>query len=192
MLFQFGNVGVFQTLVDWGFVDAILPFILIFVLIFAILQKVALFKHGEGPDRRINGILALVISAMVVVPHIVRMYPPEADPINMINQFLPQTGVLLLAVLCVMLLLGLAGAGIPSWLTAVVGLIAAGFLVVMILMAVMPGFFPSVGFLSDPATQALLIVLLTMGLIGWFIIREPEQRQTGQPSWLDEWFFKPR
>lgn len=192
MLFQYygsTGTGVFQTLIDWGLVDAILPFALIFVLVFAILQKIQLF--GE---RRINGVLSFVISAMIVIPHLMGYYPPASDPINMINNFLPQTAVLLLAVLCVLLLLGLAGAQYPTWTTGAVGLFAAGLLVFVILTSIMPGFFgtQTFGFLQDPALQALLIMLLVMGLIGYFVIREPQAPGAAKESFMDEWLFKKR
>jgi len=166
-----------QALIDWGFVDAFLPFMLIFVLIFATLQKIALFGEGEGaerkPDRQINGVLAFVIAAMVVVPHIAGLYPPNSDPIIIINTFLPSTAVILIAVLCVILLLGLAGTEIPNVLLWSIALVAAGFLIFMILVAMIPGFLPTFDFLRDPAIQALIIILLVMGLIGYFVVREP-------------------
>jgi len=36
--------GTFQSLQQYGFMDLVLPFLLLFVLFFAILQKVKLFK----------------------------------------------------------------------------------------------------------------------------------------------------
>ncbi len=181
--------GVFQTLVDWGLVDAILPFILIFVLLFAILQKIKIFGEGAGDtrtgDRKLNGLLALVIAAMVVVPHVAQLYPPEQDPINIINQFLPTTAVILIAILAVILLLGLAGAAIPSTLQWAIALVALGFLVVMILMAVIPGFFPTFYWLQNPTVQAVVIVLLLMGLVGWFVVREPGGDDF--KTWIDKW-----
>ncbi|MEM3154042.1 MAG: hypothetical protein QW165_00545 [Candidatus Woesearchaeota archaeon] len=193
MLFQYyptytSGTGrsVFQTLADWGFVDAILPFILIFVLVFAILQKIGMFKDDKGkPDRKINGLLALVIAALVVVPHVVQLYPPDQDPINIINQFLPSTAVILVAILAVILLLGLAGAEIPSVLQWLIALFALGFLIVMILMAVIPGFFPTFYWLQDPAIQALLIILLVMALVAWFVIREPGEGDF--KGWIKDW-----
>ncbi len=190
MLFQFypyAGRGLWQTLVDWGFIDALLPFILIFVLLFAILQKIGLFKDDKGqPDRRINGVLALIISAMVVAPHVVGLYPPQADPIIMINLFLPNAVMLLVAILCVILLLGLAGGAIPSLLLWAIALVALGLLLITVLIAVVPGFFPTFGFLSNPSTQALIIILVTMGLIGYFVMREPESAP-GFGDWVKKW-----
>ena len=137
MMFQvYGSSNFFQTLRDWGFVDAFLPFALLFVLFFAVLIKINIFE-----ERKINGLLAFLLSAMIVVPHVLGIYPPEVNPILLIMQFLPHTGVLLLAVLCVLLLLGLAGGEYPSWMTGLVGLVAAGILAFVILSSILPGFF---------------------------------------------------
>ena len=200
MLFQFAPYpsgggsalqGLFQSLVDWGFVDAFLPFLLLFVLLFGILQKVEIFKEGDKPNRRINGILSFIIAAMVVVPHIIGAYPPGSDPIDIINQFLPSTAVVLLAILCVILLLGLAGGEIPSLLLWAIALVALGFLIVMMLMAMIPGFLPTFDFLRDPSIQALIIILLVMGLVGFFVIREEPTEGKGFGDWLKRWMGPP-
>jgi hypothetical protein len=194
MLFQIGTYGgsnVFQYLYDWGLIDALLPFLLIFVLVFAVLQRVALFKNAQSqPDRRINGVLALIIGAMVVVPHIIGLYPETSDPIFIINSFLPHTAVLLIAILCVVLLLGMAGGTIPNLLLWAIALFAVGLLVFVILMAMIPGYWPTFDFLRDPAIQALLIILLVLGLVGYFVIREPGGEQ-GFANWLNVWVGPP-
>src|SRR3989344_7219133 len=87
---------------SWGVVDALLPFLLLFTLVFAILQKVQLFKNDEGtkPDKKLHGLIAFAIGAIIVLPHITGTYPdPRTDPINIINTFLPATAVLLLVIL---------------------------------------------------------------------------------------------
>ena len=196
MLFQYygGYSGAFQslmqTLIDWGFVDALLPFLLIFVLIFAILQRIGIFQEEGKPNRRINGVLAFVIAAMVVIPHVAGLYPLYSDPVVIINQFLPSTAVILLAVLCVILLLGLAGGQIPNAFLWVIALVALGFLIVMILMAIIPGYLPVFDFLRDPAIQALIIILLVMGLIGFFVIREPNTSGETFNDWIKKWMGK--
>jgi len=188
MLFQYpyygggGQLqGVFQILQSWGFVDAMLPFLLIFALVYAILQKTAIFHKPivtagtpAKPDNRINGILAFVIASLVVVPHITHTYPPEMDPIVIMSNFLPGFAVLLLTILLVMMLLGFAGGSIPSatiWVVTTAALVILG---IVIVRAAFPAFAPYwlQGLLGDPNTQALIIILLIFGLIVWFVTRE--------------------
>jgi hypothetical protein len=57
-------------------------------------------------------------------------------------------------------------------------------------MAVIPGFFPTFYWLSDPSIQALVIILLIMGLVGWFVIREPGTGG-GMKDFIDKWMKTP-
>jgi hypothetical protein len=192
--------------------------LLIFTLVFAVLQRMPLFqkpktkavenpqthaityeieRHQSGPlqgkpvmvgDRRINSVIALAISLMVVIPHIIGWYPPGQDPIDLISGFLPATAVVLVAIFAVILLLGLAGGAIPNALVLTIALVAGGFLLVIFGMNMFPAWIPAWGFLRDPAIQALIVVLLTMGLVGWWIIRpEPTPRAPGEEGWFKRW-----
>lgn len=195
MLFQVaaGSQQLFRTLQAWGFVDALLPFLLLFVLVFAVLQKIGLFKERGEPDRKINGIIAFVLAALVVVPHITRTYPPGADPVVMILQILPSSAILLLAILLVVLMVGFVG-GSTSLPTAVISLVLWAALIILgvvVAGAAFPGFTENVLRL-DPSTQALIITLLVMGLVIWFVARSPEREKKSFGEQLKEaaekWF----
>jgi len=204
--------GAFQYLQDFGFMDFILPFLLIFALLWGILQRVMLFRKnklkadgtpetktvGTGADaktvpvyesdRKLNAVVAMVIALGVTIPHAAGVYPPDLDPINLINKFLPQAAILVAAILVISLLFGISGAEVPNAMYRVIGMIAAAILCFVILMAVFPNTFPAFGWLRDPAVQAGIIVLLVMGLVGWFVMRE----SGGEPvhktvkSWMEE------
>jgi len=164
--------GVFSYLKDLGFMDFFLPFALFFALFFAILVKMKIFKKKgkDEADRTINGVLALVLSAIITFPHIVGLYPPGKDPVTFIMMFLPQSSVLLVAVLAILLLYGLSSSRASSPLTLLAGLVAAVLLVIVLLVNVFPEII-DIQFLKDPMIQALLIILGVMGLIGWFVMR---------------------
>jgi len=187
----------FDYLRDFGLIDFVLPFLLLFALFFAVLQRVKLFKtivtrnqqQVEIADRRINGILSLALSLMVTIPHAVGMYPRNFDPILLINQFIPHTIVMLMAVFVMLLLLGLAGAEMPSGVQLMAILVAVVVLALIFMMNVFPAFMPTFYFLRDPAVQALIIVLLTMGLVGYFVIR-PERGEE-LPKKLRRWMGHP-
>ncbi len=188
----------FTTLQGWGFQDFILPTILIFAIIFAILQKVAIFKikktvagaEVEIGDRKINGILALAIALLIVIPHTIGYYPPDVDPIRIINTFLPNTMILLVAIVLSMLLIGLvAKEKPPQPIHFIMGLIAVIALLAVIIKAAFPAFVPR--WTMDQNTQALIIVLLTMALVAWFVMSPPrEPTPAGQPPYkrLKGWF----
>ncbi len=223
MLFQFmqqypsggGQLSsLFQYLTDFGFQDFLLPALLFFTLIFAILQRTPLFqvqvmeKNAQGQlvgktktvgtgndartvdvmvgNKRINSMIAIVISLSVTMPHILGYYPPGQDPIDMISAFLPSTAIVLMAVFVVLLLLGLAGAGMPSMMQMFVAVAAVGVLVVLFLMNMFPYWLPTSTWLRDPAIQALIVVLLTMGLVGWWVIRPEggEKMEVAMKRWM--------
>ncbi|MEM3154043.1 MAG: hypothetical protein QW165_00550 [Candidatus Woesearchaeota archaeon] len=192
--------GVFQYLVDFGFLDLVLPFILIFTLIFAILQMTKVFKikkkvkiggqeqEVEVGDRKINSLIALAIAAMLVIPHAIGMYPPEMDPIALMSSFLPSTVVVLAAVFVVMLLLGFAGAAEKSALQLLIAAIGVGLLVFLFVLNMFPRTFPAFYWLADPTIQAVLFVFLIMGLIVYWVMK-PESAKP-LPKSLKEWMLE--
>jgi len=170
--------GVLAYFQSWGIVDGLLPFLLLFALVFAILQKIALFTTGPPPvagqrgkpDKKLHAIIALAIAALVVLPHITGTYPdPNSDPVNVINKFLPSAAILLLVILMVVLLTGLVA--FPNLPIRMVTFGATIILMLSMLFQAFPSFAPG-WLLNDPNLQAIVIVLLVFGLIIWFITRE--------------------
>ena len=199
----------FQYLQAFGFLDFLLPVLLIFTLIFGILQTTKIFKTprmepvkdaqgkitGYNPattdpkevaDRRTNSILAIVIALSVTIPHTVGLYPPNADPITIISSFLPHTAVVIMAVFVVIMLLGFTGASMPNMLQLAIATVGVFFLLIVFFMNMYPGFLPRFDFLRDPAVQAFIIVLLTIALVGYWVLR-PEKKGEG---FLKGWVHK--
>ncbi|MBS3125054.1 hypothetical protein J4211_02260 [Candidatus Woesearchaeota archaeon] len=171
---------------SWGVVDALLPFLLLFALVFAILQKVELFKNDQGtkPDKKMHGLIAFAIAALVVLPHITGgVYDARSDPINIINTFLPSAAILLMVILMVVLLTGIVH--FPNLPVRLVTIAAAILLMLTMVFQAFPAFAPS-WLIDDPNMQALVIVLLVFGLIIWFITREDTPPGAGTtPARLD-------
>ena len=184
--------AVFSTFQNWGFQDFFMPFLLLFGLIYAILQRIGLFhtkvKKGtaevEVADRKINAILGVVIALMIVIPHVTQWYPPDKDPINIINTFLPNSVIVLAALLLAFILVGLVSkreVGKPAMLgrfrffLGLIGLIAV---LLVIIKAIWPAFGPE-WLLMDPNTTAVVIVIGVTALIIWFVMREaPTQKES--------------
>jgi len=97
----FGNteLGVMlRDLENMGFYEVLLPFLLIFTILFAILQKIKLFGTNS---KNINIVVAVIIAFFVVrVPSIV----------GVMTQFLPKVSILVLVLLMFLLVLGIFGA----------------------------------------------------------------------------------
>jgi hypothetical protein len=209
MVFEYSTGGqqlrtIVQYLQSYGFIDFVLPALLIFALVFGVLQKVGLFKTPKlgkdgkptaemVADRRINGVLALIIGFAVAVPHMVNMYPAKYDPIVLINLLLPNAAVLLIAILAVVLLFGIVGTPgsdkFPA-LQLLIGMIAAGVLIVRFLMDIFPEFFPSsFSFLRDPAIQAVIIVIGVMAFVIYFAFKPAGTEKTHET--VRKWMGKP-
>ncbi len=104
----------------WGLIDVLLPFLLIFILLFAVLQK----THILGDEKRnLNTVLALVISLIVVVPHVTGNYPAGYDPVDIMLGALPAISIIVVAIVMLLLMIGLfahdkiyLGMTMPGWI----------------------------------------------------------------------------
>lgn len=192
MLFQVGGAGfqtAFQELQRWGFADAILPFLLFFALLFAVLQKVHLFGEKDGekwkPNRKLNGVAAFVIAMMIVVPHI--MNPTANDPVSIVNKILPASALIVFALVVILLLIGMTsfdkeGTPMKSPLVQLAGLGGVAVLIYIFLATVFPTQLGiGLGPLRDPKVQALVIVVAIFAVIVWFVVREPKEEK--KPWW---------
>lgn len=110
---------------SWGLRDVMLPFLLIFVIFFAILAKVRVFGEDK---KRYNVIVALVVALLFVIPHVMNRYPSNFDPVDIMNEALPNISIVIVAAIGAMLLIGVLGGQVttrPAYLTGGVIVIAA-------------------------------------------------------------------
>ena len=114
-----------QIINSWGLRDVMLPFLLIFVIFFAILAKVRVFGEGK---KKYNMIVALVIALLFVIPHVMNRYPADFDPVDIVNESLPNISLVIVAAIGAMLIIGVLGGQVvtrPAYLTGGVIVIAA-------------------------------------------------------------------
>ncbi|HII72662.1 TPA: hypothetical protein HA265_07945 [Candidatus Woesearchaeota archaeon] len=187
---------VIMQLESYGFMDVLLPFLLIFVVVFAILQKIKPFGEDAPRQKGYNIIIALVMALAVVIPHVMGYYPADADIVVIINKALPQVSIILVAVLMVILIVGLFG-GKPEWGSSLSGWVAfCAFLIVGFIFARAAGWFTYLPnwlyWLDNPDTQAMLLIIAVFAIVIWFITKEPTpEGKTGETlskfgkSWSD-------
>lgn len=164
------NVTDFFVYLDMlGIADSLLPFLLIFTIIFAVLEKVNIFSPGAGvKSTKFNFVIALAIALLVVIPHIMGRYPEGKDAVVIINNALPNVAVLAIALVLFLLLLGIFG-GKAGGLTGVAGIIAIA--AIIWIFGSSAGWFAELpAWLSDPAVQVLIVIILAFGFIVWFIV----------------------
>jgi len=177
MLFQAGGF-VFQDALRYlqyiGVWDVILPFALIFAIIFAVLDKTKIFEHNN-----INIVIALSISLLSIIPHVMGGYPPGLDVVLIINAFFPQIALALIAIVMVLIMTGLMIKDSDDFkFTETLGKWAAGISIALVLFFMYNSINPvntrygsTFNFLNDPQLQAFVISALVFGLIVWFIQR---------------------
>ncbi len=171
----------FQTLDRWGLTDVLLPFLLIFVVIFAILQKTKIL----GEDKKnLNVVIALVVSLMVVVPHVTGRLPPNADPVEIIKSALPQVSIVVVAILFLLIMIGIMGQDVvmlgitaPGWIT----FISLG--IIIFIFGGSAGWWDAGGFdqflqntFGDEAI-AIVIMLLVFGIIIAWVTSESKEKE---------------
>lgn len=181
----FSFVDTFQRLENMGLSDIILPFLLIFSIVFAVLDRAKLFGEEK---KNINVIVALVIALLVVVPHVTGGYPPGGDVVEIMNNAIPQVSVVIVAIIMLLILIGVFGVNVNIAGKSLGGVIAMVSAVgILYIFGNAAGWFggvnvpPVLGFLNDPDTQALLIVILMFGLIIWFVTGDDgDKGKTGE------------
>jgi hypothetical protein len=175
----FGNILV--QLESMGLTDLLIPLILIFAVIFSILNVTKLFK------RQISIVVALVISLLTVIPHINKTYPACYDIVTIINQATPKISLLVIAIVMFFLVVGLFGMKLDS-LDKILPYIAIGALLVTVFV-----FFTSsssgcgVGNILPFNIWSLpgwiyVIPLTVMVVVIWFIVRGKGTAGPGKPA----------
>jgi hypothetical protein len=183
-----GNGGVLSRgilkLQEIGVMDVILPFILVFTIVFAVMQKTKIL--GEDPEshkprKNFNAVIALVMALGVVIPHITGTYPANADIVNIVNSALPNISVVLIAVVMMLLMIGVFGGGVDISKSKNLSTFAMIFAIVGTVYIFgssadwwnMPSW---MGFMMDSDTQALVIILLVFGALIAFITAEDKPK----------------
>ncbi|RME77838.1 hypothetical protein D6774_03150 [Candidatus Woesearchaeota archaeon] len=154
-----------QFLYDIGFYDVILPFLFIFTIVFAVLQKSTAFGTYEGgvPKKNINALVAFVVGFLFVA---------SISRVAAFESIAQRISLALVAMVMVSLVLGAFGQHLD------VGKSKAYWIVVLIIVVAI--FVSSLGFSDYISGRSVLEVLLTPWLVMifffllvvWFIVRD--------------------
>lgn len=169
---------VILNLESWGVVDVLLPFLLVFTIIFAILQKSKIL----GQDRKnMNIIIAVVMGLLVVIPHITGSYPAGADVVDIMNAALPNISLVLVAIVALLLLLGIFGAELSGKVSG--GIVAAAIIGVLYIFGAAAGWWGDwdwvVGVFGEDAIAVAIIIVVFAAII-WYITKEEGSEVPGR------------
>ncbi len=167
----------------YGIMDILLPFILVFTIVFAVMQKTKIL----GDKKQFNVVLALILGLMFVAPHIAGTYPLGYDPVQVMNETLPSISLVSVAAIMLLILMGIFGTGFAAAATPLIALAALGFVIYIFgaSLRLWTGPYQVFSWWGSDTTE-LMIVLLIFGLIIWFITREPTST-TGADSLKKVW-----
>lgn len=158
-----------QTLMNNGLVE-LLVFALIFAIVYGVLQNVKLFGDNDNETKKYNALIALAFGALTILPHFVAR-GSSYDIIPIIQKALPQTMLVVLAVLGVLILIGMFGAD-SDWLTNY----KPGIAVVMLLIVVWIFVGASNTFWRLPYWLgrdfiAIILAIAVFGIIVWWVTK---------------------
>ena len=155
---SYGGGAIGDMLSQWeqaGFFTYLLPFLLIFALVYGILDRVEIFKTNKS----INGIIALVVGLMAL------QFP-------MVSQFFaeifPRLGIALSIILVMMIILGLfldkEEKGITNWI--LLGIVAIILVIVLVSTAGTLGWSSGWWWSENwPMVAGVVFILAVLGII---------------------------
>ncbi|MFT4303416.1 MAG: hypothetical protein ACMXYG_02550 [Candidatus Woesearchaeota archaeon] len=172
-----------ETLSRWGVAEVLLPFILIFTIVFAILQKSEILGKGK---KNYNSMVALVFGLGIVFSHVLNFYPTGVSPVDLINRALPQVSIVLVAIVALLLIIGIMG-GEVKW----IGSSISGWLAIISLLIILYIFGRASGWggfmaetpqwlrwLDNPDTQAFIIIILVFAILIWYITKDETKQKS--------------
>jgi len=202
--------GSIFRLQEWGVLDVILPFILVFTVIYAFLIKTKVL--GEPSEaKRFNTIVALVFGALVVLPHVLyggmaadgRLSGPLQgfpDVVDIINNSLPAVAAWIIGIMLLMLMIGMFGGEafkeMKKPLSTLAVLLSGGVVLYIFLRSAGILDRPLGGFLErmvSGTSGAGLIIILVFGIIIWYVMSDEKtaaEKANPKPGIFDEWFNK--
>ena len=165
----------FLGLDNLGIGDSLLPFLLIFVVVFAVLEKTKIIGEGR---RNFNVVFSFIMALLVVIPHITGRYPPNQDVVTIINTAVPNVMVMVVGIVVLLLLTGVFGYAPLNFASS--GFFSTIFIfasagTVLYFFGLAAGLWqgaeipPFLSFMQDPDTRAIIAVIASFVVIIGFI-----------------------
>ncbi len=156
-----------ELLQDFGFFDVILPFLLVFTIVFGVLEKTKIFGTATiggnaYTKKNINAMVAFVIAFFVIA---------AKQVVTTIQASLPMVSLVLIAIISFLMLIGSFASGKEEFNFLELFSGWKGFLAGLFLLTIVAIFFQSVGWL-DPIIdwisgrgKDMFIIIVFLGII---------------------------
>jgi len=169
-------------LVDIGFYSVVLPFMLVYVVIFGVLEKSGIFKNGEESQvKNINSIIAFVFALFVVA---------SIQTVRYLQSFITSIIVFVIFILMVLILVGfifgdkyiqlfMDGGNIKkpiAWIIAGVVLIVA-IVVLMIVTGAWEWVIDEIDGFGSGSGDTITTILVVIGILGVLYLVSKEDKK---------------
>ncbi|MBN2881868.1 hypothetical protein JXM83_07510 [Candidatus Woesearchaeota archaeon] len=173
------------TLVKFQVIEYVIPFLLVFSLVYAIMLKSKMFGDAakEKTSKRFYIVISLAFGFASILPHYFNSIGKSTgvpDLVDITMKAFPQVSILLLVILSIFIVLGIFGARMNLMQTGM----GAGILI--FLVAIVVFIFLRAGNLIGPNTPfigklfsgqgeevwSLIVALAVFGLVVFFIVRD--------------------
>ncbi len=169
----------------FGFFSVLLPFLLVFTVVYALLEKTKIFgtqkiDDKEYPKKNINAMVAFVIALLVV---------SAKSIVGALQTSLPNVVMLMIVILAVLVAVGMFWSGekefnmfeklpvLSKWLIGIVILVLIGIFLSSFgaLNNVLEFFYRN----YDRPVVTSIALLIVVAIIIWLIVREPGKKKEG-------------
>ena len=142
---------------DFGIYDVVIPFILVFTIIFATLEKIKIFGKDS---RRYNALIALSIALLFIA---------ATNLVEALNQYLPIIGLILAAFLGLAMMIGMFSdkEGGPGQKVFWVIAGAAALVVGLAYLPKMGGFLGDIFKPFEENSGIIIVLAIVIGIIVW-------------------------
>ena len=170
-----------------GVTDVIIPFLLIFTVVYVALQKAKVFGSDEDKTKRYSIVVALALALGVIISHVTRnfTFSRGIDAVAIINSAIPKVSLVVIAILFFLIMIGVFGYQPEEGKSNFGGLVSIlAILTVAYIFLTSAGFFPygpgTYLYSLGPDTTALIVVILIFGAIVYFITAPKKEKNTGE------------
>ena len=154
-----------------GLYEIALPFLLIFTITFAILEKTKIFGAGKDQEPRsnINVVVSVILGLLII---------NKFEIVDRLNLFLPKVSLFIVVAIMFLILLGVFGANISEGFSGILLLIFAIVSLFVIYWALTP--YVGLDFIGPYWLESwvydnssTLIFLVIIGIIIWAVVKKP-------------------
>ena len=181
MVEESGFRGVIDFLGQLGVYDIILPFLLVFTIVFAILEKTKILgvekvDSRELTKKNLNSMVAFIVSFLVIA---------STKLVSVINEVMANVVLLLILAICFLMLVGVFFGDkefvgikeIPGWTKAFIVFMFIGVIAIFLNALDWLKYVFAIFVYWDAQWATSIIFLLVIGLFMFYIIKDPSSKK---------------